>query len=76
MNLLKGIHGITRVTQDGARDGDTFGYIVEYSGAVDIRKMMFRALAEKGWPIMAMEGVEITLEDLFIKLTSKEGETK
>ena len=38
--------------------------------------MMFRALAEKGWPIMAMEGVEITLEDLFIKLTSKEGETK
>lgn len=75
-NLLKGIHGVTRVTQDGARDGDAFNFIIEYSGAIDIRKMMFRALADKGWPIMAMEGVEITLEDLFIKLTSKEGELK
>ena len=74
--LLKELHGVTKVTQDGARDGDAFSYIIEYSGAIDIRKMMFRALAEKGWPIMAMEGVEITLEDLFIKLTSKEGELK
>ena len=71
-NLLKNIHSVTRVTQDGTRDGDAFSYIIEYSGAVDIRKMLFRALAEKGWPIMAMEGVEITLEDLFIKLIDEQ----
>ena len=67
-NLLKTIHSVTRVTQDGAREGDAFNFIVEYSGSVDIRKMMFRALADKGWPILAMEGVEISLEDLFVKL--------
>ncbi len=71
-NLLKGIHGVTRVTQDGAREGDAFPYIVEYSGSVDIRKMMFRALADKGWPILAMEGVDISLEDLFVKLIDGE----
>lgn len=72
LNLLKSIHSVTRVTQDGTREGDAFNYIIEYSGAVDIRKMLFRALAEKGWPIMAMEGVEITLEDLFIKLIDEQ----
>ena len=71
-NLLKTIHGVTRVTQDGAREGDAFPYIVEYSGSVDIRKMMFRALADKGWPILAMEGVDISLEDLFVKLIDGE----
>ncbi len=76
INLLKSIHSVTRVTQDGVREGDAFNYIVEYSGAVDIRKMMFRALADKGWPILGMDGVEITLEDLFIQLTNKKGENE
>lgn len=67
-NLLKTIHSVTKVTQDGVREGDAFNFIVEYNGSVDIRKMMFRALADKGWPILAMEGVEISLEDLFVKL--------
>ena len=75
-NLLKSIHSVTRVTQDGARDGDAFSYIVDYTGGVDIRKMMFRALADKGWPIIAMEGVEISLEDLFVKIVDSEKENK
>lgn len=76
LNLLKSIHGVTRVTQDGAREGDAFPYIVEYSGSIDIRKMMFRALADKGWPILAMEGVDISLEDLFVKLIDGEEEKR
>ena len=75
-NLLKNIHGVTKVIQDGAREGDAFPFIVEYSGSVDIRKMMFRALAEKGWPILAMEGVDISLEDMFVKLIDGEEGTK
>ena len=75
-NLLKNIHGVTKVIQDGAREGDAFPFIVEYSGSVDIRKMMFRALAEKGWPILALEGVDISLEDMFVKLIDGEEGTK
>lgn len=75
-NLLRDIHSVNRVTQDGAREGDAFSYIVEYTGSVDIRKMMFRALADKGWPILAMEGVEISLEDLFVKLIDESKEEK
>ncbi len=76
INLLRGIHSVTRVTQDGVRDGDAFNYIIEYSGAVDIRKMLFTALASRGWPILAMEGVEITLEDLFVKLIDEKGDNQ
>lgn len=73
-NLLRSIHSVRNVTCDGVRDGDTYTYVVEYSGAGDIRKIMFRELANKGWPIMAMEGVSTSLEDLFVKLMQREKE--
>lgn len=73
-NLLRSIHSVRDVSCDGVRDGDTYTFIVEYSGSIDIRKIMFKELANKGWPIMAMEGVETTLEDLFVKLISRKGE--
>ncbi len=67
-NLLRAIHSVKSVTCDGYRDGDAYTYVVDYTGSVDIRKMMFNELAKRGWPILAMEGVETTLEDVFVQL--------
>lgn len=74
LNLLRSIHSVRQVTSVGERDGDAYTFVIEYSGAGDIRKIMFRELANKGWPIMAMEGVSTTLEDLFVKLMQKNKE--
>ncbi|MBO5287414.1 MAG: ATP-binding cassette domain-containing protein [Clostridia bacterium] len=73
-NLLNSIHGVKRVTCDGVKEGDAFTFIIESTPTIDIRKMMFRALADKGWPLMGMEGVEAELEDLFIKLINSRKE--
>lgn len=73
-NLLNSIHGIKRVTCDGVREGDMYTFIIESTPTIDIRKMMFNALASKGWPLMGAEGVEAELEDLFVRLINSRKE--
>ena len=75
LNLLKGLNGIMRVTCDGVREGDTYSYYIDSNPSIDIRKIVFNALASRSWPLMGMENVEAELEDVFVKLiTSKRGE--
>lgn len=70
-NLLRSIHSVKGVTCDGHRDVDAYTYIIEYTGSVEIRKMLFNELAKKGWPILAMEDVSVSLEDVFVQLIKK-----
>ena len=70
-NLLRRVPGVTRVTEEETRDRDAYSYIIDTSSAVDVRKPLFNALAENGWPLVGIEGVEAELEDLFVKLIDK-----
>lgn len=76
LNLLSGLQGILRVTSDGIKEGDAFSYIIESSPAIDVRKIIFNALASKSWPLMGMEALEAELEDVFIKLINSEKRRK
>ena len=69
--LVRNLPGVHSVTVVGERDGDAFSYLIENSPEIDIRKTMFKALAEKGWPMMGMETVGAELEDIFIKLVNR-----
>lgn len=53
------------------KDSDSTAYLIEGQPNVDIRKMLFFAMAEKGWPIVGLESVGMSLEDIFIKLITK-----
>lgn len=68
LNLLKGVPGVTKVKEDGIKEGDTYTFIVEASGGVDVRKPIFNALAKRGFPIMGLETATGELEDAFVKL--------
>lgn len=72
LNLLKGLQGILSVTTDGIKEGDTFSYLIESTPSIDVRKIIFNALAKHSWPMMGMENVEAELEDVFVKLILKE----
>lgn len=76
LNLLKGLQGILSVTSDGVKEGDTYSYLIESNPAIDVRKIIFNALASRSWPMMGMENVEAELEDIFVKLITKEKESK
>ena len=68
LNMLKGLQGILSVTTDGIKEGDTYSYIIESNPAIDVRKIIFNALASHSWPMMGMENLEAELEDVFVKL--------
>ena len=74
LNLLKGLQGIISVKTDEIREGDTYSFFIESNPSIDVRKIIFNALARCSWPMMGMENVESELEDIFVKLiTDKRG---
>lgn len=77
LNMLKGLQGIMSVKSDGIKEGDTYSYIIEANPSIDVRKIIFNALASHSWPMMGMENLEAELEDIFIKLIeSSEGKER
>ena len=52
------------------RDDGSTAYLIEGQPNIDIRKPLFFGLAEKGWAIMGLENMGMSLEDIFIKLVT------
>ena len=69
---LKMVQGVLRCEPLSERDGDAVAYAIEAERGVDIRKPLFYALADKGYPIMGLEALGASLEDIFISLIDKE----
>ncbi|MBQ9783286.1 MAG: ATP-binding cassette domain-containing protein [Clostridia bacterium] len=53
------------------RDGDAYCYTIESDVGVDIRKSLFYTLAEKNWPLVGMEALGMSLEDIFIAIVDQ-----
>ena len=62
--------GVRRVDATSERDGDACAFVVETAAGADVRRPLFFALAEKGWPLYGMEAVGRDLEDVFLQLVS------
>ncbi len=76
LKTLRGLGGIKTADVLGKRDTDSVSYLIESQERIDIRKPLFYALAGKGWPLVGLEGVELSLEDIFIRLVGKEKENE
>ncbi len=74
LKALRSLGGIKTADILGKRDTDSVSYLIESQERVDIRKPLFHLLAGKGWPLIGLEGVELGLEDIFIKLVGIEKE--
>lgn len=72
-NVLKGIYGITYVEAGVSRDEGT-DFIVETMKDVDVRKPMFFELAKNGYPILELRSLDLSLEDIFLQITTHEKE--
>ena len=74
LSMLKSKVGIVYAEELAEKDGDAFTYMIESEPGVDIRKNLFYTLAEKGWPLIGLEGVGTNLEDIFISIVDSGGE--
>jgi len=72
LSFLRNKEGILYAeTLRDQRDSESTAYLIEGQPNVDIRKPLFFGLAEKGWPLVGIENVGMSLEDIFIKLITK-----
>ena len=69
--MLNARPDIVRAELTDARDGDAYTYVIESAQGVDMRKGLFHALAQRGWPLVGLEGLGMSLEDIFISIVNK-----
>ncbi len=74
--MLKDKNGIVYAEALAERDGDAYTYMIESDVGVDIRKNLFYTLSEKNWPLIGMEALGMSLEDIFINIVDKSNERK
>ena len=69
LSALRSLPGVETVTDSGERSRDSFSCYIESAPGTDVRRDVFFAMAEHGWPIIGMEEEGYSLEDVFLKLT-------
>ncbi len=72
LKLIQGIKGVASVTADMEREPGTFDYEIETDGVTDIRAELFKRVAAKNRIIYSLKSTELTLEDIFLKITMGE----
>ena len=66
--LLSKIPGMLSVSELGVREDGVYDFSVEAEKGMDIRREIFKRLAERSWPILGMRSSELSLEDIFLQL--------
>jgi ABC-2 type transport system ATP-binding protein len=56
----------------GSQEAGTVDVVAEAAEDADIRRELFRALAAAGIPILMMRSLDMSLEDIFLNLTTRE----
>ena len=77
-DAINSVYGVKYLeTQGGAGSHkDEFSYIVEADKDIDVRKPLFHKLAEMGFPILELKSLSLSLEDIFLQLTTSETESQ
>ena len=69
--MLKQKPGIIHAELLSGRDGDAYTFNIETEVGIDIRKSLFYTLAEKNWPLIGMEALGMSLEDIFVAIVDQ-----
>ena len=69
--MLKSKPGIIHAELLSGRDGDAYTFNIETEVGVDVRKSLFYTLAEKNWPLIGMEALGMSLEDIFVAIVDQ-----
>jgi len=74
LQLLSSVRGVASVDPVGATNAKETSVIVETQPETDVRAELARAVIEKGWDLMELRPLEVSLEDVFIDLVTEENQ--
>jgi len=72
LDTIRSIEGVKFAEAQRVREQGTCDFLVESHDEVDIREELFYAMSEKKYPILQMKSMDLTLEDIFLKVTSQQ----
>ncbi len=72
LKICRSIPSVKSAESAGCREPDTIDLLIEANEDQDIRRPLFREMAEHDLPILMMRSVDYSLEDIFIQLTTDE----
>ncbi len=72
VKTLRALDSVIFVDPLGSKEQGSYDYLVESQPNVDIRKMMFSTLANKGWPLIGLRSMDMSLEDVFVQLITND----
>ncbi len=76
LNVIKNIPGVVFAELLPQKDGDANCYVIETENGLDIRKKLFFTLAERGYAMVGLEALGMSLEDIFISVVDKTEQAK
>ena len=72
VKVLRDVPGIKYVEAQGVKEPDTVDVWVEAEKDLDVRRPIFNALSRAGYPILQMKSMDLTLEEIFLQVTTQE----
>lgn len=67
--VFSSLPGMLKVEVQGSMEAGTVDVLVEAEPEADIRRALFEACASRGWYILMITPVGVSLEDIFLQLT-------
>lgn len=69
-NGLKTMRNMVGVESFGEKEPGVYEFTVEAREGTDLRRDLFHLAAKKDWPILSLSNSDLSLEDVFLRLTS------
>ncbi len=69
LKVIKGINGVEEVDAEMEREPGIYDYEIAVLEGSDIRRELFKRVAARNWYILGLRSNEMTLEDIFLKIT-------
>lgn len=67
---LKTLKNVIGVESFGEKEPGVYEFTVEAREGTDLRRDLFHIAAKKDWPILSLRNTDLSLEDVFLRLTS------
>ena len=70
--LLHDVPGVKYVESMGEKEAGSLDYIVESDSKTDVRRPLVNAVLAAGYSLLMLKPMDVTLEDIFLQLTSED----
>ncbi|MCC8043645.1 MAG: ABC transporter ATP-binding protein [Oscillospiraceae bacterium] len=69
LKTVSTINGVDSVKADDEKEPGVYEYEIKVKESADIRRELFKRIASRSWYLLNLKSNELTLEDIFLKIT-------